>query len=279
MNRLSLASLLLIAGCDGGSAMGAQGSSTVDAAVDDGLPDARSLGMLDGGCTGHPGRPRVLVYTYENLWRHLSNLHARAAIGDMCASRGFTVETTNDPHSINATRLANIDVVVFSITSGSGIDRFGKQDFENWVRAGGGVVGLEAASATEPAWPFYVDTLGASFKAHPPTLEPGTVRFTGGHPITEGLPPTLTLTEQWYTFTSRPENVPGLEVLMTLDESTLPDDFPPEHKIGYHAIGWVHEPFGGRVFYTGIGDNPVVFEDPVVLELLGRAIEWAAHRR
>src|SRR3979490_1563439 len=57
-------------------------------------------GVIDGECTGAPGRPRVLVYTYENMWRHLSNLSAREAIYGMCASRGFNVSTTNAPHAL-----------------------------------------------------------------------------------------------------------------------------------------------------------------------------------
>lgn len=85
--------------------------------------------------------------------------------------------------------------------------------------------------------------------------------------------------EQWYVFKQRPENVPGLTVLMTLDESTPPADFSPEFEVGHHAYGWAHEKFGARVFYTALGDNPEVFSHPTLLELSGRAIEWVAHQR
>jgi type 1 glutamine amidotransferase len=243
-------------------------------------PDARPLGMIDGECVGEPGRPRVLVYTYENLWRHLSNYHARAAIYDMCTTRGFSVTTTNDPRAINATRLAAHDVIVFAVTSGSGLDAASRADLEAWLRAGGGYVGLEAAAATETQWPFYVENVGAAFAGHPPGLQLGTVRVEpAAHPITEGLPASFDLVEQWYIFDRRPEEVPGIEVLLTLDETTLPADFPPEYQVGYHAIGWAHERFGGRAFYTGLGDNPDGFADPTLLELIGRAIEWTGRGR
>jgi type 1 glutamine amidotransferase len=252
---------------------------TIDAPDPDASPDARLEGVLDGFCAGQPGRPRVLVYTYENQWRHMSNLYARGAILAMCQTRGFTVDITNDPHSINAKRLANYDVVVFAVTSGSGIDRFGKTDFEAWVRAGGGVVGFEAAASTEQAWPFYVDNIGAAFLVHAPGLQRATLHVTPGHPITDGLPASFELNEQWYLFIDRPENVPGQQILLALDESTLPSDFPAEYRVGYHAIGWAHERNGGRVFYTGLGDNHENWADPNLLELTGRAIEWAAHKR
>lgn len=254
----------------------------LDAAVPDAaVPDAapRPPGVIDGACAGTPGRPRVLVYTYENLWRHLSNYYARAAVFDMCQTRGFHVESTNDPHAFTADRLSHFDVVVFAVTSGSGMDADAHHDLEAWIRHGGGIVGFEAAAATESDWPFFVANLGAAFKAHNPVNVAGTVRFTPGHPITDGLPASLRLVDQWYVFQSRPEDVPGLHVLMTLDESTLPKDTPPEYLVGYHALGWAYEPFGGRVFYTALGDEPDDFQNATILELAARGIEWAAHAR
>jgi type 1 glutamine amidotransferase len=272
MQKIACAVGLLLAACGNDRAVR---TPMIDASS----PDVRPLGGVDGTCSGDPGRPRVLVYTYENQWRHLSNYYARQALFEMCTTRGFQVTSSNDPHVFNAAQLAQFDVVVFAVTSGSGIDRLGKEDFEAWVRAGGGVVGFEAATATEQGWQFYVQNLGAEFAAHPPQLEPGTIRFAPvSHPITDGLA-SFKVVEQWYVFRSRPEHVPGLQVLMTLDEDTLPASHPAELKLGYHAYGWAHERFGGRVFYTALGDNPAVFAHPTVLELAGRAIEWAAHRR
>jgi type 1 glutamine amidotransferase len=250
----------------------------IDAAFPDGPP--RSLGGTDGYCEGEAGRPRVLVYTFENMWRHQSNLTARGLVYAMCETRGFTVTTTNDPHAINATRLADADVVVFAVTSGNGLDAASKAELEAWIRAGGGVVGLEAASATEMDWPFFVDNLGAAFAGHAPGLQRATVRVDPApHPITDGLPVSFVVTEQWYVFDRRPEEVPGLQILLALDESTLPADFPDEYRRGYHAIGWAQERFGGRTFYTGLGDNPEGFENATQVELIGRAIEWAARAR
>ena len=237
------------------------------------------IGAIDGQCAGQPGRPRVLVYSYENLWRHLSNYYARAALLGMCASRGFSVTTTNDPHAFSAERLASIDVVVFGVTSGNGMDARGRAAFEGWVRAGGGTVGLEAASATETDWPWFGDNLGAVFANHAPGLQRATVRLAPNHPILDGMPASFELTDQWYVFQSRPEDATGIDVLMTLDETTLPADYPNDLLRGYRAIGWTAERYGGRVFYTAIGDNPDDFQDPNVLELVGRGVEWAAHAR
>lgn len=243
-----------------------------------GTPDARPLGVITYTCQGDPDKPRVLVYTFENLWRHASNVDAQSQIFNMCHTRGFTVMIANDPLAINATHLAQVDVVVFSITSGPGLDSLGQADLEAWVRAGGGIVGIHSASATEPHWPFYLENIGAQFAGHVEGIQPATVRVvTNANPITAGLSD-FQLTDEWYYFQQRPEDVPGMQMLLALDESTLPPDYPAQYKQGYHPIAWAHELYGGRVFYTAFGHNPDDWTDPTVLEITARAIEWAAHK-
>ncbi len=250
-----------------------------DAGVGETTDAWRPEGHIDITLEGEPGKPRVLVYTYENFFRHYSNIDCSHAILHMSTTRGFTVSLTNDPWSINQKNLAKVDVVVFAITSGSGIDPQGQADLEAWVRAGGGVVGFHSASATEPFWPFYIANVGTTFAGHVDGVYKATVRVESStHPITAGLPD-MELTDEWYFFKQRPETIAGNEVLLTLDEDTLPPEYPAQNKQGYAAIGWAHAPFGGRVFYSGIGHAQETWTDPTVLELTGRAIEWAARQR
>jgi len=267
--------LLALAAC--GSSSHAPRDAPSPDALADAASDSRLPGTLDGLCDGQPGKPRVLVYSYENMWRHLSNWYARSAIFAMCQTRGFHVETTNDPHALTAARLANIDVVVFAVTSGAGLDRYAMDDYEAWVRAGCGTVDYEASMATEPLWPFYHQNLGGAFEAESPTNVQATVNLDPTHPITQGLP-AITKIDQWYAFPSHPETQPTMHVLMTLDESTLPADYPPSQLLGYHPLAWTYEPFGGRVVYNAFGDQVDDFQDPTLIEIMGRSIEWAAHQ-
>ena len=237
----------------------------------------RSEGVLDLQCTGEPGKPRVLVYTYENQWRHESNLTARSVIATMCTTRQFSVSATNDVFAINSHQLASIDVVVFSVTSGSGLDDIARGALEAWVRAGGGLVGLHSASATEQGWPFYVENIGPQFMTHADGLLLGNVTIEpNAHPITAGLT-TFPLTDEWYVFSTRPEDTPGLTPLLALDESSVAN-YPPDLVQGHHVIGWTTEKDGGRVFYTAIGHNPDSYGDPNFSEIIARAIEWTAHQ-
>ena len=274
----SLALIAALAGC-GDNLASPLDAPPIDAAPPDISPVV--TGVVDGRCTGIDGKPRVLVYTYENQWRHESNYTARYAIYDMCVSRGFNVDTSNDPKILNAQQLGSYDVVVFSITSGIGVPEELHPALETWVAAGGGVVGLHSADSTEENWPFYVKNVGAQFLGHVPGMQAATVRVVPAHathPVLAGITD-FPHTDEWYFFQTRPETFQGMDMLLTLDEDTLPSDYPAMYKQGYHPIAWAHELYGGRMFYTAMGHNPDSFSDPTVLEIVGRAIEWAAHQR
>jgi hypothetical protein len=239
--------------------------------------EERGAATIDGACTGGADGPRVLVYTRENLWQHPSTPVARDALLAMCASHGFTVTATHDPRAFTDGHLEASEVVVFAVTSGEVLDPPARAAFEPWLRAGGGLVGLHSASATELSWPFFVEAIGAQFLAHPPGLFAATVTVEApAHPITSGLPAGWARTEEWYQFTDRPEARGGLEVLLALDEETLPAGYPAEFRVGYHPIAWAHQPFGGRVFYTAMGHTVESYAEPAFIGLIARAILWAA---
>ena len=242
-----------------------------------GCGDDAPPAVLDGACQGTGAGPRVLVYTRENLWQHPSTPVARDALLAMCASRGFTVTASHDPLAFDDARLADTDVVVFAVTSGEVLGERARAAFEPWLRGGGGMVGLHSASATELSWPFFVEAIGAQFLSHPPGLFAADLTVDApAHPIVAGLPAPWRRTDEWYLFTDRPEARPGLEVLLSLDEATLPADYPTEFKVGAHPIAWAHERVGGRVFYTALGHTVEAYAEPAFLDLIARAIEWTA---
>jgi type 1 glutamine amidotransferase len=277
MARLVVA-LSLLAACGDNRQAPPQTSPEAGSALPDAAPDAPDDDFITLRSPGQPGKPRVLLYTFENYWHHYSMLECMNAVLAMQTTRGFTIVMTNHPLAINAKNLADVDVVVFCVTSGSGLIASGKADLEAWIRAGGGVVGFHSMTATESRWPFFIANTGTGFAGHADGIFPATVRLDPTHPITAGLPD-LQLTDEWYFFSQRPETIPGAQMLLTLDESTLPANYPAINLEGYHPIGWANDRFGGRMFYSAFGHNPTTFHDPEVLEIVGRAIEWAAHQR
>jgi uncharacterized protein len=247
--------------------------NSVDAAPD---VAARVPAVVDARCEGEVAQPRVLVFSAENLWSHPSNPIAVQTVLEMCNTRGYTVVASHDP-AVFFEQLPATDVIVFAVTSGPVLSAEAQGVIEPWVRAGGGVVGLHSASATQLDWPFFIELMGAQFLGHGPTQSASKLIVDRrDHPITAGIDTaSITRTDEWYAFVKRPDTA-GTTVLMSLDESTLPADYPSQLLMGYHAITWVHERLGGRVFYTALGHMPDTYTQPWFLDMLGRAIDWTA---
>jgi type 1 glutamine amidotransferase len=255
--------LLVAVGCGGGGDGGPDSAEARDA-------------VLDGSCTGSGG-PRVLVFTRENLWMHPSTPVASAALLAMCEARGFSVTASHDEKVFDSFRLAQFDVVVFAVTSGIVLDDPGRLAFEAWVRGGGGVVGLHSASATELEWPFFIELMGAQFLGHPPGLFAADITVEDStHPTVAGLPPRWNRTDEWYYFVQRPEEQAGLHILLALDEASAVPDLPADARVGFHAVTWTHERFGGRSFYTAMGHTSEAYAEPAFLDMVAAAIAWTA---
>jgi type 1 glutamine amidotransferase len=251
-------------------------STSHDVADGEPMVDARAPAAIDAHCDGIAGKPRVLVFSAENLWNHPSTPIAAQTFLTMCQTRGYSVTASRDPAAF-LEQLPATDVVVFAVTSGPVLTDEARAVLEPWVRAGGGVMGIHSASATELQWPFFIDLMGGQFSGHGPGLyRARLVVDDGAHPTTAGIhASSMTRSDEWYSFVKHPEAL-GMTVLMSLDESTLPADYLPELLMGYHANTWVHQLLGGRVFYTALGHVPETYSEPWFVDMLGRAVEWTA---
>ncbi|MEZ4400161.1 MAG: ThuA domain-containing protein [Kofleriaceae bacterium] len=253
-------------------------STLVVAACGDNAAPPPRAAAIDAACVGTADAPRVLVFSRETLWMHPSTPVAQAALIAMCGTHGFSVTASRDPAVFDATRLAEVDVVVFAVTSGNVLDPRGREAFEAWVRAGGGVVGIHSASATEYDWPFFVDLIGAQFRTHPAELiEANVTNEAPSSPITAGLPSVWPRTDEWYVFHTRPEES-RLQIVLALDESSALPPVPADLQVGYHPIAWTNEKQGGRMFYTAMGHTPESYAEPSFLDLIANAIVWADGR-
>src|SRR4051812_47975979 len=120
---------------------------------------------------------RALVFTKTTGFRHESIPDGVNAIQRLGQAHRFTVDTTADAAKFTRRNLARYDVVVFMSTTGTPVGRASeRRAFERYIRAGGGYVGVHAASDTRGKWPFYEALVGARFKRHDPGISTRTVR-------------------------------------------------------------------------------------------------------
>ena len=136
-------------------------------------------------------------------------------------------------------------------TTGDVLDADQQAAFERYIQAGGGYVGVHAASDTEYDWPWYGGLVGAYFNGHP-AQQTATLKVAGGaNPATAEPPQRWVRFDEWYNF--RDYTAGSVRVLARLDESTY--DAGATAMGDDHPIAWCHPYDGGRAFYTGHGPH------------------------
>src|SRR6266852_5901152 len=163
------------------------------------------LASIGGPLEARSLDPRVLVFSKTAGFRHSSIGVGIAAVKKLGQENGFTVDATEDAGAFTAKNLARYNAVVFLNTTGDVLDAAQQDDFERYIQAGGGYVGVHSATDTEYDWPWYGRLAGAWFNGHPgnPNVRKATYRVLDkSHPSTLGFPDTLVREDEFYNFKS-----------------------------------------------------------------------------
>jgi len=186
------------------------------------------------------------------------------AIVKMGQDNGFAVDWTEDVTQLATPgRLFPYNAVVFFSTSRDTLDDAAQTSLRQYIRGGGGFVGIHNAFGTEYNWPWYEGLLGnANFYDHGP-LQSGVVQTVDKRDSsTAGLPARWAFTDEWYNLVPFPSRV---RVLATVDESTLLRGVRgsmghPGHG-DLHPVAWCQYYDGGRAWVTTLGHDARDFSD------------------
>jgi type 1 glutamine amidotransferase len=218
-----------------------------------------------------PKKPiRMLAFTKTSGFRHDSIPVAQRTL--MRLSSDVRVDVTEDANQFNPTNLKQYDVVAFVMTTGDVLDAAQEKAFEDWVRAGGGYLGVHSAADTEYEWPFYGELVGAYFKSHPAIQAGQVVLEDQEHPTTRVLPNVWHRVDEWYDYRATPRG--KVRVLARLLEDTYRGGTMGRD----HPIMWCREMGKGRSWYTGMGHTQGSWSESLFLQSLRDAIDWLARR-
>lgn len=211
---------------------------------------------------------KVLVFSKTSGFRHGSIETGQKAIEKLGKENGFSVTITENPEYFNEDSLKAYSAVIFLNTTGDILDYYQQADFERYIQAGGGYVGIHSATDTEYEWPWYGKLVGAYFKGHPRVQEATLNVINKSHPSTSMLPDEWVRSDEWYNF--RDIN-PNLNILIKIDESS----YEGGTNDGDHPMAWYHDYDGGQVFYTEFGHTNESFVEPLFLQHLLGGIQYA----
>ncbi|WP_245769174.1 ThuA domain-containing protein [Streptomyces indicus] len=219
---------------------------------------------------------RVLVFSKVTNFDHDSRAAGVEAVKKLGAENGFEVEATDDAAAFTDENLARFKAIVFNNTnstpeSGDLLNAEQRAAFQKYIRAGGGYVGLHAASASERDWDWYEGLVGAIFDKHP-AVQTGRIKVLDqAHPSTKGLPQLWERTEEWYNWRTNPTGK-----VHTLAQIKVRDGINGLDEGVDHPYSWCQNYDGGRSWFTAGGHAPSAFQEEYFLKHLLGGIQWAA---
>jgi cytochrome c len=212
---------------------------------------------------------QILVFTKTAGFKHKSIPAGVKLIEQLGLNNQFSTTVTDDAAVFNHDKsLKRFAAVVFLNTTGDALNDQQQYHFERYIQAGGGFVGIHAATDTEYQWPWYNQLVGAYFDGHPKVQEAQLTVVDKDHAATSMFDQTFKWTDEWYNF----KNInPNLNILLTIDESSYQGG-----KNGKsHPVSWYHPFDGGRAFYTVMGHTNDTFNHPVFAQHLLGGIRYA----
>ncbi|MDO8144818.1 ThuA domain-containing protein [Isoptericola sp. 178] len=251
-----------------------------------------------------PGLEEILVVGKTLGFRHSHIDETTHALIDLGAEHGYEVDVWDPPNDsggwwgpgsagqpdltmdstpfTTAADLARYDSIVFV----SPVDNTNNLDpaqprlldeteiaaLQGYVHAGGGVVGLHAATDTMHTSSWFTRLIGggARFAGHP-RQQTATMRVENpAHPSMTDVPATWERWDEWYNYTLNPRG--EVQVLMTLDEDTYDGGTMGDD----HPIAWCQNFEGGRSWHQGAGHVDEAWSDPTFLTSVLRGIRWTA---
>lgn len=191
----------------------------------------------------------------------------REVMSPFFREQGYAVQATYDFDVLTEPALANMDVVLLNTCLGGpqkqgpwAADLSAAQTaaLVAWVQAGGGLLGVHAASVIGEAGQRLRKLLGGFFVEHPREAEFMVLPLYREHPISQGIG-AFTVAD---------------ELFINAYESDVEIHMVAEHRQVCHPLVWSRREGAGRVAYIGLGHSEKVWSHPAYRKLLVQAFTW-----
>ena len=225
---------------------------------------------LGVSCNSKKDDVRVLVFSKTSGFVHGSIGSGIEAVRKLGQKYGFSVDTTQNASQFNEENLQRYKAVIFLNTTGDVLNQEQQNDFERFMQAGGGFVGIHSATDTEYDWPWYGKLVGAYFESHPsnPNVKKGEYFVVDkNHLASDSLPDRFERTDEFYSFKNISNDI---KVFVKIDEKTYTGGTNGDN----HPMAWYHEYDGGRAFYTAMGHTDETYTEPLFLTHLAGGIKY-----
>lgn len=230
----------------------------------------------------------VIVYSKTSWYRHPEISRINGWLAVLGSKHDINVSITESAKDLGARNLEKYDLILFNNATnlGESLTVEERKPIIEWFKKGGGIMIMHAGIVQNGTWPELIEISGCDFAADSEFVE---ARFevdpkAEGDPIVAGKSKEFTYTADWLSFDKSVTGLPGVEVLLRLDEkSYVPIRDHPSYKdkkpMGAdHPICWRRKVAKGRYFFTGLGHDIPSIDTEFGRAHLIAGIKWTAGR-
>ena len=220
----------------------------------------------------------IAFYTGKSDLAHISYVHeANVWFPKIAKENDFTYEATTNWDNLNATFLADYQVVLFLDTRPENPAQ--REAFQKYMENGGAWMGFHFAGfALTPSdypqnWDWYHNVFLGSGQYKSNTWRPTSAVLRvedPKHPALKNLPETFKSSpNEWYRWENDLRTNADIKILLSIDPSSFPlGTGPKQYEIwhsGYYPVVWSNTKF--KMMYVNMGHNDMDYEHKTNKEL------------
>jgi type 1 glutamine amidotransferase len=264
---------------------------------------AKITAALPEAAPAKPKKPRkVLVFSVTNGFKHGSIPTGQAAVRLLGEKTGaYQAVVSDDLANFEPANIKQFDVICFLSTTGDPFMPHNdalkamtdeqrkaagerglalRESMMGFIKGGGGFVGIHSATDTFYEWAEYGTMICGYFNGHPWNagtevsikVEPGKEK----HPLAVMFGgENLNFKEEIYQF-KEPYDSSKVEMLLRLDTEKTDMNGKGNRADNDYGVSWARNWGKGRVFYSSLGHNEHIFQNPKVLLHFLAGLQWAA---
>src|SRR5712692_1114831 len=224
------------------------------------------------GANTHKGK--LLYLTLAAGYKHSSAAPSREIVKQIGEKSGaFETTLAEDVTPFAEDNLKVYDAVMFYTTGELPMNDAQKAAFVNFIRSGHGFVGVHSATDTFYMWPDYLKIVGAYFNDHPWHQKVRVDVVDPSSPIVQHWGTSFEINDEIYQMSDFQADTS--HVLLRLDPSSvdLKNERVRRRFYGW-PLAWTRTDGEGRCFYTALGHEEAVWNDPRYQTMLLNAIKW-----
>lgn len=228
---------------------------------------------------------QVLLFSGTGWYRHPEIPIINGWLVRLGAEYNMQMDVSETGDDITEKNLERYDVILFN--NANVLDKVFNEEqrkvIEQWYKNGGAIVALHAVLVHQEEWPWLMNLGGCDFNSDSDFLKARVVVDPDAldHPAVKGFGKEFWYEADWTNHTKSVTSLPGVQVLLRVDESSyepVRDYFKSRDGKAMgddHPIAWTREWGGGRFFYTELGHDLRSLDTEFGRQHIIEGIKWA----